>query len=80
LSLGFVSVVGRELTAAIASSILGMNVAVNRTAIKLGRGDVLVVFQLLYGRLNQTRELTKQEVDEIINKGLYAFFMVTIKS
>lgn len=50
-STDFVSVVGHQDTAAVCSSILGKEVAFNRTSLRLMPGDVLYVAQVVGGRL-----------------------------
>jgi hypothetical protein len=80
LSRGFISIVGHEATAGIMERILNVKVPVNRAVVRLSKGDVLVVFQLLHGRTEQTRELTPQEVEDVVNRGLYAIYIVTVES
>jgi len=80
LSGGFISVVGHEVTARVMEKLLGIKVPINRTTIRLSKGDVLVVFQLLHGRTEQTRELTPQEVEDAVNRGLYAIYIVNVES
>lgn len=47
------SVVGHPDTATVLSDVLGKAVAFNRTSVKLGKDDVLIVAQLTGGRLPQ---------------------------
>jgi len=47
----FVSVIGHENTAAVTSSLLGVDVAFNRANVTLKKGDVLYVSQITGGRL-----------------------------
>jgi hypothetical protein len=43
----FISAIGHDATAKIISQILGVNIPVNRIAVKLQSGDIALVFQLL---------------------------------
>jgi len=47
----FTSVIGHPDTAVIVSSILGKDVACNRTSVSLTKGDTLFVAQVIGGRL-----------------------------
>lgn len=47
----FTSVIGHQDTAVIVSSILGKDVACNRTSVSLTKGDTLFVAQVIGGRL-----------------------------
>jgi hypothetical protein len=77
LELGFESAVGHQSTAEILTNLLGIEVPVNRVAIKLQSGDVLIVFQLAV-RLNEGQVLSKEEVLDLYNKGQASFVMVEV--
>jgi len=77
LELGFESAVGHQSTAEILSTLLGIEVPMNRTAIKLQSGDIMIVFQLGV-RLNEGQVLSKEEVFELYNKGQASFAMVEV--
>jgi len=61
---GVVSVVGHDSTAAILSRKLGIDVPVNRAAIKLNYGDSVYVAQLGI-RLNEGQVLTEEELANV---------------
>jgi hypothetical protein len=77
LRLGFESAVGHQSTAEILSTLLGIEVPANRTAIKLNSGDTLIVFQLGV-RLTEGQVLSKEEVLDLYNKGQASFVMVGV--
>jgi hypothetical protein len=77
LELGFESVVGHQSTAEILSNLLGIEVPVNRVAIKLQSGDILIVFQLSV-RLAEGQVLSKEEVLDLYNKGQASFVAVEV--
>ncbi len=77
LELGFESAVGHQATAEILSTLLGIEVPANRTAIKLNSGDVLIVFQLGI-RLAEGQVLSKEEVLDLYNKGQASFVSVEV--
>ena len=70
-----VSAIGHEGTAAIISELCGFPISVNRVAITLQPGDVLLVFQLLT-RLPEGKVLTAQEVQQLVEQGKVSFFKV----
>jgi len=72
---GFVSAIGHESTAKIVSSRLGISVQVNRIAIQLRPGDLLVVFQLLT-RLPEGKVLTEDEMRNVQAK----WYVVTVST
>jgi len=57
----FQSAVGHQGTSEILNSLLGIEVPMNRISIKLNKGDVLVVIQLLC-RLEEGKVLTADEI------------------
>jgi len=69
----FQSAVGHQGTADIVTSLLDVAVPMNRISLKLGKGDTLVVFQLLT-RLEEGRVLSKEEVEKLPFK----FFLVEV--
>jgi hypothetical protein len=77
LELGFESAVGHQATAEILSNLLGVEVPVNRVAIKLRPDDILIVFQLGI-RLAEGQVLSKEEVLDLYNKGQASFVMVEV--
>jgi hypothetical protein len=77
LQFGFESAVGHQSTAEILSNLLEIEVPVNRVAIKLQSGDILIVFQLGV-RLNEGQVLGKEEILDLYNKGQASFIMVEV--
>ena len=69
---GFVSAIGHDATAKIISTRLGVQVPVNRVAIQLKPGDLLLVFQLLT-RLPEGKVLNEEEMKQVAAK----WFLVT---
>jgi len=69
----FTSAVGHQGTSEILTSLLDTEVPMNRVALKLAKGDTLIVFQLLT-RLEEGRVLSKEEVEKLP----YKFFLVEI--
>jgi len=61
---GFTSAIGHESTAKIISVQLGVQVPVNRVAIKLTSSDILVVYQLLT-RIPEGKILTEDEIKQV---------------
>jgi len=64
LSGGFISAVGHQATADILSKLLDIPVLFNRVEVKLQKGDVLIVFQLLK-RLEEGKVLTEEEIKNL---------------
>jgi len=77
LEIGFESAVGHQSTAEILSNLLEIEVPVNRVAIKLRSGDILIVFQLGI-RLAEGQVLSKEEILDLYNKGQASFVMVEV--
>jgi len=69
----FTSAVGHNGTSEILNSLLGIGVPMNRIALKLQKGDALIVFQLLT-RLEEGKVLSKEEVEKLPFK----FFLVEV--
>jgi len=69
----FTSAVGHQGTSEILTNLLGITVPTNRVALKLVKGDNLVVFQLLT-RLEEGKVLTKEELEALPFK----FFLVEV--
>jgi len=61
---GFTSAIGHDATAKIISTQLGVQVPVNRVAIQLKPGDLLLVFQLL-ARLPEGKILSEEEMRSV---------------
>ena len=59
-----ISCVGHQSTAQILSEILGTQIPMNRIAIKLDKGDQLLVLQLKT-RLQEGKVLTKEEIENL---------------
>ena len=70
---GFISAVGHEPTAQLLSEMLGISVSPNRIAIKLEKGDSVIVFQLMQ-RLPEGKVLSKEEILQLPHK----WFRLTI--
>ena len=64
LSGGFISAVGHQATADILSKLLDIPVLFNRVEVKLQKGDVLIVFQLLK-RLEEGKVLSEEEIKNL---------------
>jgi len=64
---GFISAVGHEPTAQLLSEMLGISVSSNRIQVKLEKGDVLVIYQLLQ-RLPEGKVLSKEEILQLPHK------------
>ena len=64
LSQGFTSAIGHEATASLMSELTGINIPVNRVAIKMQPGDIAVVFRLLT-RLPEGKVLSLDEIAKI---------------
>jgi len=71
---GFTSAIGHEATAKIISVQLGVQVPVNRVAIKLTSSDILAVYQLLT-RLPEGKVLTDEEMKQVVAK----WYLVTVQ-
>jgi len=69
ISKGFVSAVGHEATAKLLSQLLGVEVPMNRTEVKIEYGDKLIVFQLMQ-RLPEGKILTEEELKQLPYKFL----------
>jgi len=61
------SVIGHESTAKLLSSILGIDVPVNRAEYKYSYNDIVIVFTVPY-RLPEGKVLSEEELQEIMNK------------
>ena len=67
------SCIGHESTANLLSSLLDMDIKANRIAVKLDKGDVIIVFQLMQ-RLEEGRVLSKEELQNLS----YKFYIVEV--
>ena len=74
----YVSAVGHPSTAAVMSTLLGVEVPPNRVSITLQAGDTLVVFQLGV-RLEEGKILSSEEVQDLYNRGLASFAVVEVE-
>ena len=75
----FISAIGHESTARVLSRLLSISIPTNRVNVTLEPGVVLIVFQLLGGRLPAGQELTEQQIEnEFIKTGKYEFKLVEI--
>jgi hypothetical protein len=77
LEKGFISAVGHPSTAQLLTTLLGLPVEAQRVAIKMGRGDRLIVFQLGV-RLEEGRILNEEEVKALYEQGLASFWLVEV--
>ena len=64
LSQGFTSAIGHEGTATLMSQLTGVDIPVNRVAIKMQPGDMAIVFRLLT-RLPEGKILTQEELEKV---------------
>jgi len=74
---GFTSAVGHSSTAQVLTTLLGFPVEAQRVAIKMSRGDRLIVFQLGV-RLEEGRILNEEEVRALYEQGLATFWLVEV--
>jgi hypothetical protein len=74
---GFISAVGHQGTADVIASLTGVEVPVNRVAIKLATGDRLVVLQLQV-RLEEGKILSSDEVAALYQEGKATFYLVEV--
>ena len=74
---GFISAVGHSATAQLLTTLLGLTVEAQRVAIKMSRGDRLIVFQLGV-RLEEGRILNEEEVRALYEQGLASFWLVEV--
>lgn len=74
----FTSVIGHEATAKILTEILGVNIPFNRTQVKLMKGDIAIVFQLVGIRLEEGKVLTVDEIKKLKDNSQLRFFLVKI--
>ena len=75
---GFESAVGHAGTAQILSQLLSVNVPVARKEVKLARGQVAVIFQLLI-RLQEGQILSAEEVQQLYQQGKVKFIKATVE-
>ncbi len=73
----FISAVGHPSTAAVISTLLGVEVPPNRVSITVGPGDKILVFQLAV-RLAEGQILSAEEVQDLYNRGLASFALVEV--
>ncbi len=73
----FVSSIGHEATAQIITKLTGVYVNCHRRAIKLDRGDELLVFQLKL-RLPEGKILSEPELMELIENKLFSWRLVKV--
>jgi len=64
LKAGFVSAIGHEGTAKLLSTILGMEIPVNRVQIQMQPGDDAIIFQVLQ-RLPEGTVLTEEQLKKV---------------
>ena len=64
LSQGFTSAIGHEGTATLMSHLIGVQIPVNRVAIKMQPGDKAIVFRMLT-RLPEGKVLTQEELSQV---------------
>ena len=76
-SVSFTSAVGHESTARILTTLLGVEVPLNRVAITLSPGDRVVVFQLAV-RLAEGQVLSQEEVLALYQEGKASFVEVVV--
>jgi len=77
-SVSFTSAVGHESTARILTTLLGVEVPLNRVAISLSPSDRLIVFQIKM-RLEEGRILSEEEVRSLYEQGLASFVLVEVQ-
>jgi uncharacterized protein YbcI len=63
----FTSAVGHQSTADIMKDLIGVEVPANRVAIKLQKGDAILIFQLLV-RIEEGKILSKEELQKLPRK------------
>ena len=72
-----VGAVGHLSTAQLLSQLLGINIPMDRKAIKLNRGDAVIVFQLTE-RLPEGKVLNLQELEQLLKEGKAKFYIVQV--
>ncbi|MBX0310436.1 MAG: DUF1874 domain-containing protein [Sulfurihydrogenibium sp.] len=72
---GFVSAIGHFSTAELLTSLLEMNVEMNRIQVKLEPSDVVIVFQL-QTRLSEGQVLSREELEKL----QYKFYKVEVNN
>ena len=78
LERGFISAIGHQGTAELLSELLGMNIPVNRIAIRLDHGDRAIVIQLLE-RLPEGKILSREEIIQLYQQGKVKLYLVEIE-
>ena len=73
-----ISAIGHQSTAQVMSTLLGIEIPVNRIAVKLAEGDEAIVFQVLE-RLPEGKVLSKEEIEMLMRQGKIAFYFVRIE-
>lgn len=73
----FESAVGHQGTADVLTKILDIEVKFERKQISATSGDLLIVFQLLE-RLPEGAVLSKEEVEDLVNRGKAKFYLVRV--
>ena len=63
-SFAYVSAIGHEGTAALMSHLTGIQIPVNRVAVKMQLGDLAIVFRVLE-RLPEGKVLTQEELEKV---------------
>ena len=77
LNMEIVSAIGHESTAKLASELLGIEVPMNRIAIKLDDADRVLVIQILE-RLPEGKVLNEHEIRELLQKGKIAIYYLMV--
>lgn len=72
-----VNAIGHQSTVDLVNSICGTKLTANRTSIRLERGDKLIIIQITE-RLPEGKILTAEELNQLLQSGKIAFYMVTL--
>jgi hypothetical protein len=78
LASGFESAIGHASTAIFLTKLLGLNVAMNRTAIRIEKG-IIVVFQIDIGRLQPGKELNENDIEKAWEENRAYFVIVFVE-
>ncbi|MEM3356176.1 MAG: DUF1874 domain-containing protein [Metallosphaera sp.] len=71
------SIIGHPATAQVLTTMCGKEVKVNRQAVTLQKGDIVVVAQVLT-RLDEGKVLSAEEVKQLVEQGKLTFMKVTL--
>jgi len=74
---GFFSAVGHQATAELLSTLLGVQVPLNRVNVTINDGQQIIICQLLV-RLAEGQVLSLPEIQSLLDSGKIVFYLVTL--